>query len=66
MRRDQRVDRAAQPTERSMRTSLILAHQAAESDYIGMQNGRKFPLPRSRFPRKMRQVIEQGAHCGCV
>ena len=31
MRRDQRVDRAAQPSERLMRTRFILAHQAAET-----------------------------------
>jgi hypothetical protein len=49
-----------------MRASLILAHQPAETDDISVQNGREFPFPKSRFPRKMTRVIEQGAHCGCV
>ena len=46
MRRDQRVDGAAEPSERLMRARLILAHQAAETDHIRMQNGGEFPLPR--------------------
>src|SRR5467141_4783233 len=59
MRRDQRVDGAAELAERSMRAGLILAHQAAEPDHIRMQNGREFPFPRGSFPWRMRRVIEQ-------
>ena len=66
MRCDQRVDGAAQLAERSMRAGLILAHQPAETDHIGMQDGGELPLPRGSFPRRMRRVIEQGAHRGCV
>ena len=49
MRRDQRVDGAAQLAERSMRAGLILAHQPAETDHIRMQDGGEFPLPRAGF-----------------
>jgi hypothetical protein len=66
MRCDQRVDSVAQLTESSMRARLILAHEAAETDHIGMQNGGEFPFPRGRFHRRMRRDIEQGAHRGCV
>ncbi len=66
MRRDQRVDRAAQLAERSMRAGLILAHQPAETGHIRMQDGGEFPLPRGNFLRRTRRVIEQGAHRGCV
>ena len=45
VRRYQRVDSAAEPSERLMRTRFVLAHQAAETDHIGMQNGGEFPLP---------------------
>ena len=50
MRRDQRVDSAAEPSECLMRTRLILAHQAAEADHIRMQNGGEFPLPGRELP----------------
>ena len=66
MRRDQRVDGAAQLAERLMRACLILAHQPAETDHIRMQDGGEFPLPGGRFPRRIGRVIEQGAHRGCV
>ena len=36
LRRDQRVDRAAELIQRSMRPGLILAHQPAETDHIRM------------------------------
>ena len=49
MRRDQWIDSAAELTERSVRARLILAHQAAETDYIGVQDGGEFPLPRAGF-----------------
>ena len=47
MGRDQRIDGAAELAERSMRAGLILAHQAAETDHIRMQNGGEFPFPRA-------------------
>ena len=46
---DQRVDGAAKVTERSMRARFVLAHQAAETDHIRMQNGGKFPVPTTEF-----------------
>src|SRR6516165_2097535 len=64
MRRDQRVDGAAEFAKRPMGACLILAHQAAETDHIGMQNSGKLPLPRGRFPRRVSRVIEQSAHRG--
>jgi hypothetical protein len=39
MLRDERVDSAAQLTERLMRACLILPHQTAETDYVRVQNG---------------------------
>jgi len=41
---------------------LIRAHQAAETDYIGVQNGGQLPFPGGRFPRRMGRAIEQSAH----
>jgi hypothetical protein len=61
-RRNQRVDSAAQLAERSMRAGLIFAHQPAETDHIGMQNGGELPFPRRRVPRRTRRVINQSAH----
>jgi hypothetical protein len=49
-----------------MRARLILAHQAAETDHIRVQKGSEFSFPRESVLRKMRRVIEQGAHRGCV
>ena len=57
MGRDQRVDGAAELAERSMRAGLILAHQAAETDYIRVQNGGEFPLPGRGFFRTLRRGI---------
>jgi hypothetical protein len=62
MRRDLRVDSASKVSKRPMRARLILAHQTAKTDHICMQDGGKFPLPRGSFSRRMRRVIEQGAH----
>jgi hypothetical protein len=44
---DQRVDGAAELAQRLMRACFILAHQAAETDHIRLQNGGQFPLPRA-------------------
>ena len=66
MRRDQRVDGGADLAERAMRAGLVLAHQPAEADHVHMQNGGKFSLAGGRFPRRIRRVIEHGAHRGCV
>jgi hypothetical protein len=49
MGRDQRVDGAAELAQCLMGACLILAHQAAETDYIGVQDGGEFPLPRAGF-----------------
>ena len=72
MCRDQRVDCAAEFTERSMRTGFVLAHQAAETDHIRMQNGGEFPVPTSRVPgsqpfapRRIRRAIKSDAHREC-
>jgi hypothetical protein len=49
MRRDQRVDGAAELAERSMRARFIHTHQPAETDHIRMQNGGELPFPRAGF-----------------
>ena len=49
MRRNQRVDGAAELAKRLMRACLILAHQPAEADHVRMQNGGEFPFPRAGF-----------------
>ena len=64
--RYQRVDCAAKTTKSLMRARFILAHQAAESDHIGVQNGGKFPLPRGTFLRRSRRDMQAGAASGCV
>ena len=46
---DQRINSAAELTERTMRACLILAHQAAEADHIRVQNSGEFPLPGAGF-----------------
>ena len=72
MRRDQRVDGAAELAERLMRAGLILAHQSAETDHIRMQNGGELPLPRAGFedfshrPSKNEPNIEASAHRQCI
>ena len=60
-RRDQWVDSAAELSKCVVRTRLILAHQAAESDHIGMQYGGKFSLPRGNILRGLRWDIEVGS-----
>ncbi len=47
MRRDQRVDGAAELAERPMRAGLVLAHQTAEPDHVRMQNGGELARARS-------------------
>ena len=59
--RYQRIDCAPEPTKSLVRTRLILAHQAAESDHIGMQYGGKFSLPRGNILRGLRWDIELGS-----
>ena len=49
MRRNQRVDGAAELAQRLMGACFILAHQPAETDHIRMQDGGQFPLPRTVF-----------------
>ena len=60
MRRDQRVNGAAQLAERPMRAGLVLAHQPAEADHVRMQNSREFSFPGGGFPQRIRRVIEPG------
>ncbi len=62
MRRDQRVDGPAELAERPMRAGLVLAHQAAEPDDIGMQNRGELALARARLLRKLRRLNEHRAH----
>jgi hypothetical protein len=42
---DERIDGAAEPPERLMRARLILPHKPAEPHHVGVQDGRKLPLP---------------------
>jgi len=42
---NQRVDGAPKLTEHSMCARFVQAHQAAETDYIRVQNGGEFPFP---------------------
>ena len=49
MRRDQRVDGAAELAERLMRARLILAHQPAEPDHVRMQNRGELALAGGGF-----------------
>jgi hypothetical protein len=66
---DQRVDSAAELTQRSMSACLILAHQAAETHHIRMQNGGELPLPRAGLedlrhrPSDDQPNIVGSAHC---
>jgi len=47
VRRNQRVDRAAQPGQRFIGGGFILAHQPAEPGDIGAQNRRELALMRN-------------------
>jgi hypothetical protein len=47
-----------------MRAGLVLAHQAAEPDDIGVQNRGELAPARSRLLRKLRRVNEHRAHRG--
>jgi len=49
MRRDQRVDGAAELPQRLMRARFILAHQSAVPDHIRMQNGGELALAGGGF-----------------
>jgi hypothetical protein len=55
-----------------MRACFILAHQAAETDDIRLQNGGKLPLPRAGFedfshqPSNDEPNIGASAHRQCV
>jgi hypothetical protein len=72
MRRDNRVDSAAELAEHSMCPRFILAHQPAETDYIRVQNGGEFPLPKAGLkdyghrPSNDEPNIEGSAHRHCV
>jgi hypothetical protein len=46
LRKYQRVDSLTQPAKRLVRPNIILAHEAAESDHIGMQDRSKLPFLR--------------------
>jgi hypothetical protein len=49
MRSNQRVDSGAKLTECPMGACLILTHQPAETDHVGVQNAGELPLPRADF-----------------
>ena len=72
VRRDQRVDGAAELAQRLMRAGLILSHQPAETDHIRVQDGGEFPLPRAGFedfghrPSDDEPNIGASAHRQCV
>ena len=54
----------AQTSERLMRTSVILAHEATESDHIGMQDRDELPLLRGSLLATLRRVIGLGSQAG--
>jgi hypothetical protein len=64
LRKYQRVDRLAQTSKRLMRTGIILAHETAESDHIGMQDRGKFPLLSGSLLARLRRAIGLGSQAG--
>jgi hypothetical protein len=58
--RYQRVYGVAEPSKGLMRARFVLAHEAAESDHIGMQDRGEFPLPGGSALRRLRRDINLG------
>jgi len=48
-----------------MGARFILAHEAAESDHVGMEDRGKFPLLKGTLLGRLRRDIELGSQAGC-
>jgi hypothetical protein len=64
LRNYQRVNSLAQTSKRLMRTGIILAHETAESDHIGVQDRGKLPLLRGSLLARLRWAIGLGSQAG--
>jgi hypothetical protein len=64
LRNYQWVNSLAQTSKRLMRSGIILAHEAAESDHIGMQDRGKLPLLRGSLLARLRRAIGLGSQAG--
>ena len=64
LRNYQGVNSLAQTSKRLMRTGIILAHETAESDHIGVQDRGKLPLLRGSLLARLKRAIGLGSQAG--